>query len=617
MLNRIAFALGVVCLCLCFGATVPARAQEPRAEGRVFVLVVGVEDYSDPKITDLRYAEDDAQAVYEFFAQDPLSPTVAERVKLLRGKAATQRGVRLAIRDHLVRQATGPNDTAIFYFAGHGFADAFGVYLGTVDTKLTELELSGLAWSDLQRDWSRISAGRRVFIADACHSGGLEGLRGPGGIGKRVLAIQPKGGSVSVTLAATGANQLSAEDKESGHGVFTASLLAGLKGSADGDGDGAVSLGELSRHLIQDVPRRAKVVGGNQTPEVHYTGDATLGRQLKLSRRKAGSPIPSAGSERRGLEAEIENAELRLKLARLKGKLVEAEAAGKEAEAARQRLAGLKAKDLSTLGLTQKAIQVRWAPYRVGESHHARGEFEIKMVATTEDGKKQTQLMTREYERISRVQRLRDKHPRELRTRYVKLRQLFGVDGEPMKAGGLKIEGKTFYTLASRRGSELELKHANKFYDPVEDALAQEELGLGTRQLLAWQDLASAIARTELQPGKELALGGAAIQPILELPNLDTLTTRVRQFSYQGTRDQGGAEVAVFKVELLLGPTKADGLPLELTLRGELSVFVLGGRLASLSLKGPAVTKATKGYDVLTSTGTIRLKRTIKVSDTK
>lgn len=186
MFERVAAALILVCLAL--GS---ARAQSPSPdEGRVFVLVVGVEDYSDPKITDLRYAEDDAQAVYEFFAKDPKSPTTAARVKLLRGAAATQRGIRRAIRDHLIRQATGPRDTAIFYFAGHGFADAYGVYLGTVDTKLVELELSALTWSDLQRDWSRISAGRRVFIADACHSGGLEGLRGPGGIGKRVLATR-------------------------------------------------------------------------------------------------------------------------------------------------------------------------------------------------------------------------------------------------------------------------------------------------------------------------------------------------------------------------------------------------------------------------------------------
>ena len=51
-----ALALSAVCL-----SAALAFAQGPPE--RTFVLVVGVEDYTDPKITDLTYAEDDAQAV--------------------------------------------------------------------------------------------------------------------------------------------------------------------------------------------------------------------------------------------------------------------------------------------------------------------------------------------------------------------------------------------------------------------------------------------------------------------------------------------------------------------------------------------------------------------------
>jgi len=607
MFNRFRFALALGLTCLSLGW---ASAQE--SEGRVFVLVVGVEDYSDPKITDLRYAEDDAQAVYDFFAKDLLSPTVAERVKLLRGKAATQRGVRLAIRDHLIRQATGPKDTAIFYFAGHGFADAYGVYLGTVDTKLTELELSGLAWSDLQRDWSRISAGRRVFIADACHSGALEGLRGPGGIGKRVLAIQPKGGSVSVTVAATGANQLSSEDTKSGHGVFTASLLAGLRGKADGDRDGAVSLGELAGHLKQDVPRRAKAAGGNQVPEIHYAGDAELGRQLQLSGGAAGSLKPS-GSERRALEAEIENAELRLKLARLKGKLAEAEAAAKEAEAARARLAGLDSESSTPSGLDAKAVQVRLTPFRVGEVHLERGQLELKMALADKKGEKQSQVVTRDYERTFRIEELKEGRPKVLGTRYAKMRQVVEVNGRARR-NGPEIENKSFHT----RGRVGRLKHADDAYERVRDDFVQEELDTATRHLMStWPDLASAIARTKLEPGKEIAFGGIAIQPLLEFPNDEGIVTRVVQFSYQGTRDQEGVQVAVFKVELLLGPAKADGMPIEMKLRGELAVFVQNGRLALIRLTGPIALGASDDREALSGSGTIRLERTVKVTQPK
>jgi formylglycine-generating enzyme required for sulfatase activity len=278
-----------------------AQAQEP-AESRVFVLVVGVEDYADPKITDLAYTEDDAQAVYDFFAKSPRSPTIASRVKLLRGKKATRIGVLREIRDHLVRKAVGPGDTAILYFAGHGFADADGTYLAAQDTQLDDLQFSAIAWPELQRVWSKIAAGRRVFLADACHSGGLAGLRGFGGISKAgSLPLKKAPSRASVLIAATGANQLSVEDKKRKHGVFTASLLDGLGGAADTNRDSTVSLGELSAYLKLQVPQLAKQAGGNQAPIVSIRGSEAFAWRLVLGsghRRVSASPGYAKALER-------------------------------------------------------------------------------------------------------------------------------------------------------------------------------------------------------------------------------------------------------------------------------------------------------------------------------
>ena len=101
-----------------------AAAQE--REGKTYVLVVGVDDYADAKISDLKFAEADARAVADFYARDPASPTSSERVKLLLGRQASRRGVLRALQEHLLRQAVRPEDTAILYFAGHGFVDAAG-----------------------------------------------------------------------------------------------------------------------------------------------------------------------------------------------------------------------------------------------------------------------------------------------------------------------------------------------------------------------------------------------------------------------------------------------------------------------------------------------------------
>jgi uncharacterized caspase-like protein len=78
-------------------------------------------------------------------------------------------------------------------------------------------------------------------------------------------------------IAAAGANELSAEDEELGHGVFTQVLLNGLRGNADTNKSGDVTLGELSAFLKAKVPARAREVDGKQTPviEIHGAGGAT------------------------------------------------------------------------------------------------------------------------------------------------------------------------------------------------------------------------------------------------------------------------------------------------------------------------------------------------------
>ncbi|MBL4844165.1 MAG: hypothetical protein JKY65_01455 [Planctomycetes bacterium] len=69
-------------------AGLAAALGPPEDEGRTFVLVVGVEDYADLKITDLSYAEGDAQAVYGFFANDSRRPTTNESVDVVTGGSA-------------------------------------------------------------------------------------------------------------------------------------------------------------------------------------------------------------------------------------------------------------------------------------------------------------------------------------------------------------------------------------------------------------------------------------------------------------------------------------------------------------------------------------------------
>jgi hypothetical protein len=76
-----------------------------------------------------------------------------------------------------------------------------------------------------------------------------------------------------VLLAASpGQPALEADDKKSG--LFSASLLAGLRGEADMDGDRVVLLGELKKYLQAQVPGYAKVLETDQQPVLAGGDDA-------------------------------------------------------------------------------------------------------------------------------------------------------------------------------------------------------------------------------------------------------------------------------------------------------------------------------------------------------
>jgi uncharacterized caspase-like protein len=67
-------------------------------------------------------------------------------------------------------------------------------------------------------------------------------------------------------LTASRSAEVSLELPELGHGVFTYYLMQGLKGAADLNHDGIVTLQELYEYLEQQVTQKARSVGGNQHP---------------------------------------------------------------------------------------------------------------------------------------------------------------------------------------------------------------------------------------------------------------------------------------------------------------------------------------------------------------
>ena len=242
--------------------------ERSTTQGNVYALVVGINQYKDKGIIPLNFAENDATAFANFLKNDKNSPIrSASNVMLLTGKNASGLNIRKAIYKHLVNKAVQKEDTVIFYFAGHGYSQSNSCYLAGYDTEPTALKATALSQENLQECWKDIRAERKLLLVDACHSGGLQGVRSGNSVSNMRM-----GGKGSIMIAASRAKQQSCESAKLKHGVFTHALLKGWKGGADTSKDGRITARELIRYLEREVPAQAKRLGKEQNPKHEILG---------------------------------------------------------------------------------------------------------------------------------------------------------------------------------------------------------------------------------------------------------------------------------------------------------------------------------------------------------
>jgi hypothetical protein len=149
--------------------------------------------------------------------------------------------------------------------------DGLAKYLIPSDAEAEDLYSSALPMDELQTILGRIEAERVVAFLDACYSGAAGG-RTFSSRRTRSAAIdelflerltRSRGRAI---ITASRPTEVSIELPELGHGIFTYYLVQGLKGAADLNKDGIISLQELYEYVEQQVTAKSRAVGGNQHP---------------------------------------------------------------------------------------------------------------------------------------------------------------------------------------------------------------------------------------------------------------------------------------------------------------------------------------------------------------
>lgn len=265
----------------------PSARPDPVKPNTYWSIVVGISSYQDSRIPALRYAADDALAVYEWLIAPDGGKHSPSRVKLLTNESATGAAIKNALFEWL-RQAIA-EDVVVIYFSGHGSADSpdsrENLFLLPYDTDYDSIATTGFPMWDIETALKRFIKAKKVIVmADACHAGG---------VGKPFDVSRKAGRGITVTpvstmlhtlstvsdgvciISASDDNQFSQEGAEwgGGHGVFTHYLLKGLGGEADYNQDGVIRLGEIIPYLSENVRRATK---NAQSPTVAGRFDPAL-----------------------------------------------------------------------------------------------------------------------------------------------------------------------------------------------------------------------------------------------------------------------------------------------------------------------------------------------------
>ena len=199
-------------------------------------LVVGINYYQ--RVGGLFGCVDDAYAVKAVLDRNS-DGTVNFGTKLLTGTGPTDMVTRATLRESIKELFAGECETAVFYFAGHGYVESTGGYLIASDTASGE---EGLPLSDVLAFANQSGARNRIIVLDSCHSGiAASSVTATG------FAEIKEGTTI---LTASTAEQYATE--ENGAGVFTTLFVDALSGAA-GNLVGEVTPGSIYAHIDQSL----------------------------------------------------------------------------------------------------------------------------------------------------------------------------------------------------------------------------------------------------------------------------------------------------------------------------------------------------------------------------
>ena len=224
--------------------TIPAGAAGFR-QPHTYLISIGIGSYRDQHVPSRRFASLDAEVVSSYFQS--LGGLPASNVRLLQDWKAIRSDIDEALLDWLPPHMN-KDAVVIVYFAGLASVASTG------ETFLIPYDGTAMAASrayplkNLEAALSRLQAKQTVFLFD-----GIVSRMEPDSRTKATLPQWNSTGSSTIHVIGTSGIGRGLEDDQHRHGLFTYYLLRALRGEADINRDGDVTLGETVAYLSQKV----------------------------------------------------------------------------------------------------------------------------------------------------------------------------------------------------------------------------------------------------------------------------------------------------------------------------------------------------------------------------
>jgi WD40 repeat protein len=234
-----------------------------KVKSNLFILALGINQYKNPKYR-LSYAVTDAESFVTEMSNGAKEIFDKVEIYFMKDTAVTRASILKEFEDFKLK--VKPEDVFIFFYAGHGVMSEDNnsqFYIVPFDvTQLyntnEEMHKVAIPANELQNFSKELKAQKQLFIFDACHSGGLVDQLALRGAAEERAIAQLARSTGTYWIAASGSQQFASEFYVLEHGLFTYTILQGLKGGADGSHDRQITVEELSTYIKHKLPEFSK-----------------------------------------------------------------------------------------------------------------------------------------------------------------------------------------------------------------------------------------------------------------------------------------------------------------------------------------------------------------------